>query len=121
MVGDLNGLMSGVETGVAEVGATLEAIARDDLTRRVEGDYAGAFDRLKQHTNAVTARLTEILAQLRQTSRGVKTATGEILTGANDLSERTTRAGGDDRRDLGRHGAACPYGNGERQARRLRQ
>ena len=87
----MNALMAGVENGVTEIGVTLEAIAGDDLTRRVDGEFAGAFDRLKRHTNAVTDRLTEIIAQLRQTSRGVKTATGEILTGANDLSERTTK------------------------------
>ena len=90
-VGNMNALMAGVENGVTEIGLTLEAIAGDDLTRRVDGDFAGAFGRLKQHTDAVTDRLTEIISQLRQTSRGVKTATGEILTGANDLSERTTK------------------------------
>ena len=34
---------------------------------------------------------TEIVGQLRETSRSLKTATGEILSGANDLSERTTK------------------------------
>ncbi|HTM79101.1 MAG TPA: methyl-accepting chemotaxis protein, partial [Devosia sp.] len=31
------------------------------------------------------------VTQLRETSRALKTATGEILSGANDLSERTTK------------------------------
>src|SRR5690606_10391998 len=51
----------------------------------------GAFARLKDDTNRVADRLTEIVSQLRTTSRSLKTATGEILSGANDLSERTTR------------------------------
>ena len=36
-------------------------------------------------------RLTDVVKQLRETSRSLKSATGEILAGANDLSERTTR------------------------------
>jgi methyl-accepting chemotaxis protein len=39
----------------------------------------------------VADKLTDIVGQLRDTSRTLKTATGEILSGANDLSERTTR------------------------------
>ncbi len=88
---NMNALMSGVEHGVTEIGTVLEAIARDDLTRRVTGEFQGAFDMLKHNANAVTDRLAEIIMQLRSTSRGVKTATSEILTGANDLSERTTK------------------------------
>src|SRR5690606_6077318 len=34
---------------------------------------------------------TAIVSQMRTTSRALKTATGEILAGANDLAERTTR------------------------------
>jgi len=36
-------------------------------------------------------KLTEVVGKLRGTSRTLKTATGEILSGANDLSERTTK------------------------------
>ena len=69
----------------------LAALAQTDLTQRMDGDYEGAFARLKDDTNAVADKLTEIVTQLRGTSRSLKTATGEILSGANDLSERTTK------------------------------
>jgi methyl-accepting chemotaxis protein len=57
----------------------------------VEGQYQGAFEQLKTDTNAVAEKLNEIVGQLKSTSRNLKTATGEILSGANDLSERTTK------------------------------
>jgi len=41
--------------------------------------------------NQSLMRLTDIVVSLRGTSRALKTATSEILSGANDLSERTTR------------------------------
>ncbi len=87
----VNGLVDTVERGLRETGEVLAALAKTDLTQRVEGEYQGSFLKLKQDTNAVADRLTEIVGRLRETSSGLKAATSEILTGANDLSERTTR------------------------------
>jgi len=87
----LNNLMEMVERGLGETGQVLAALADTNLTQRVTGTYQGAFDKLKTDTNAMADKLVEIVGQLKQTSRGVKSATGEILSGANDLSERTTK------------------------------
>jgi methyl-accepting chemotaxis protein len=87
----INNLVETVDRGLGETGRVLSALARTDLTHRVEGHYQGAFEQLKSDTNAVAEKLSEIVGQLKTTSRNLKTATGEILSGANDLSERTTR------------------------------
>jgi methyl-accepting chemotaxis protein len=87
----VNMLVETVDRGVSETGEVLAALAQTDLTQRVSGEYEGAFKRLKDDTNAVAEKLSVIVSQLRDTSRALKTATGEILSGANDLSERTTR------------------------------
>ena len=87
----LNGLVETVDRGLNESGEVLSALADANLNKRVEGHYEGAFARLKTNTNAVGDRLTEIVSRLRNTSRALKTATGEILSGTNDLAERTTR------------------------------
>jgi len=91
LAGSINNLVSTVERGLNETGDVLAALADTDLTRRVEGDYHGAFGKLKDDTNAVADKLAGIVGQLRETSRALKLATGEILSGANDLSERTTK------------------------------
>ncbi len=91
LAGSVNSLVGTVDRGLGETGEVLAALAQTDLTLRVHGQFGGAFARLKNDTNAVAERLTEIVGQLKQTSRGLKTATGEILSGANDLSERTTK------------------------------
>ncbi|WP_291421598.1 methyl-accepting chemotaxis protein [Devosia sp.] len=87
----VNGLVETVDRGVGETGVVLSALANTDLTHRMEGDYEGAFARLKSDVNAVADRLTDVVGELRTTSGTLKTATGEILSGANDLSERTTK------------------------------
>jgi methyl-accepting chemotaxis protein len=87
----VNTLVETVDTGITQTDVVLSALANTDLTTRVSGNHQGAFAKLQANTNAVADRLSEVVGQLRQTSSGVKTATGEILSGANDLSERTTK------------------------------
>ncbi|MBL8599910.1 MAG: HAMP domain-containing protein [Devosia sp.] len=86
-----NTLMETVDGGLRGAGDVLAALAAADISRRMEGDYRGAFGRLKDDTNAVVDKLTAIVGRLKKTSYDLKTATGEILAGANDLSERTTK------------------------------
>jgi methyl-accepting chemotaxis protein len=87
----INNLVETVDRGLGETGRVLSALAQTDLTHRVEGSYQGSFEQLKTDTNAVAEKLSEIVGQLKNTSRNLKTATSEILSGANDLSERTTK------------------------------
>jgi methyl-accepting chemotaxis protein len=87
----INSLIETVQRGLGETGVVLAGIAEADLTKRVQGQYVGEFGTLKDSTNAVADRLSQIVGQIKDTSRSLKTATGEILSGANDLSERTTK------------------------------
>jgi methyl-accepting chemotaxis protein len=91
LAGAVNTLMEMVDRGLVESGEVLSAAANADLTRRVTGNYEGAFLRLKDDTNSVADKLAEIVGRLKGTSGSLKLATGEILSGANDLSERTTK------------------------------
>jgi methyl-accepting chemotaxis protein len=91
LAGSVNNLVSTFNRGVSEIGDVLGAMANTDLTRRMTGDYEGAFARLKHDTNAVADKLSDVVQQLRHTSGALKSATSEILSGANDLSERTTK------------------------------
>ncbi|MBE7732966.1 methyl-accepting chemotaxis protein [Devosia faecipullorum] len=91
LAASVNGLVETVDQGVTETGSVLAALADMDLTQRMEGSYEGAFAQLKHHTNTVAETLGNVVSGLKTTSRALKTATGEILSGANDLSERTTK------------------------------
>ncbi|WP_424982210.1 methyl-accepting chemotaxis protein [Maritalea sp. S77] len=85
----VNRLVETVDRGINETGKVLSALADANLTVRMEGEYKGAFDQLKTDTNRVNAKLSDVIGQLRSTSRALKVATSEILAGANDLSSRT--------------------------------
>jgi methyl-accepting chemotaxis protein len=87
----VNSLVEVVDQSIGETGQVLSALAETDLTKRVTGNYEGALAQLKNDTNAVADNLTDVVTQLRGTSRALKSATGEILAGTNDLAERTTK------------------------------
>jgi len=91
LLGSINMLMETVDRGLAETGSVLSAMASADLSKRVSGEYHGAFARLTSDTNALADAFTEVVAKLQETSRALKVATGELLTGTNDLAQRTTR------------------------------
>ena len=91
LAGSVNLLVERVDAGLGATAKVLAAMAETDLTQRVEGEFSGAFGKLQTDTNRVAERLGEVMAHLRDTSGLLKTATGEILSGATDLSERTTK------------------------------
>ncbi len=88
---NFNGVLDTVGSALGEAGHVLSALAQTDLTQRMEGEYRGDFASLRDDTNLVGDKLTALVTQLRGTSHTLRNATGEILSGANDLAERTTR------------------------------
>ncbi|QQR36826.1 PAS domain S-box protein [Devosia oryziradicis] len=70
---------------------SLAKMAEGDLTGHIDTQFTGQYEQLRLSFNQSLGRLLDIVDGLQQTSRSLKTATSEILTGANDLSERTTR------------------------------
>ncbi|WP_137150610.1 methyl-accepting chemotaxis protein [Devosia sp. FKR38] len=76
---------------VAAVRAALLELAQGDLTQTIDTSFSAEFEDLRLALNDTVTRFADVVGQLRAVSRSVRSATGEILSGANDLSERTTR------------------------------
>ena len=70
---------------------SLARMANGDLGGRIDEQFTGQYEELRVAFNGSLEQMTAIVGRLRSTSRALKTATGEILSGANDLSERTTK------------------------------
>jgi methyl-accepting chemotaxis protein len=84
-----NALVEQVNHGLQSTQSVLQSLADADVTQRVEGQFRGVFSDLQHSTNAVAEKLSEIVGQLKLASSSLKTATGDILSGANDLSQRS--------------------------------
>lgn len=85
----LNALMQTSDIGLGEVNRVLGAIAKGDLTEKIETDYAGTFGELKTYCNDTTASLSDIIGEIRAAAETIFTASSEIASGNTDLSSRT--------------------------------
>ncbi|MEQ9121002.1 MAG: methyl-accepting chemotaxis protein, partial [Alphaproteobacteria bacterium] len=74
---------------VGEVADALSALAKGDQTRRVESNYGGLFEKLKNDANATSEQLGRIVSDIMGAAEEVSSAAAEISTGTTDLSNRT--------------------------------
>jgi methyl-accepting chemotaxis protein len=88
--GSLNRLVETVEAGLMGTVETLQTLARGDLTVRVTGRYEGAFAALQDGTNALADQLSQTLGQLVAAAAAMKSASGEITAGMDELDRRTS-------------------------------
>lgn len=91
LAASINRLVETVSGGLGATIAVLSALRNADLTQRTEGDFNGALAEIRDCMNSVSVTLGGIVASIRTTSGSLKAATNEILAGANDLSERSSR------------------------------
>ncbi len=85
----MNRLLDTVDRGLSDTVEVISAMAQGDLTRRIEGDYAGLFLRLKDDTNRMAEQMETIAGRISAVTGAVRGATREIATGISDLSVRT--------------------------------
>jgi methyl-accepting chemotaxis protein len=85
----INKLVETSERGMNDVAEVLKALADGDLTKQMDGDYQGLFAELKDSANTTSARLQEIVTQIREATDAINTAAREIASGNADLSSRT--------------------------------
>lgn len=85
----LNSLVSIADEVIGETVEMLDAMAHGDLTKRINSDYQGSFDKLKQDANATAEKLTEIIEKVSVSSNLVASGAEEISQGNADLSQRT--------------------------------
>ncbi len=105
LANSVNRLVSTFDRSMREIGAVLEALANTNLTVRMNGDYEGAFAKLKGDVNAVADRLTDVIRRLRLNVRQRACGAGAGRRGsserASDVRSRCSSTHTGDRRDTG--------------------
>ncbi len=85
----INRLLATFETNLGDLQALLAALARGDLSVRMEGELQGVFARMRDDANATVAQLGRIVTRIQQATSSLDTGVGEIVAGHHDLSQRT--------------------------------
>ncbi|WP_417584523.1 methyl-accepting chemotaxis protein [Pelagibacterium sp.] len=79
------------EAIIAILTKSLESMADGDLRGRIDQRFTGQYEALRQAYNKTLKQLVDIVSRMKSSSSAVKTATRELLMGANDLADRTTK------------------------------
>ena len=83
----VNRILDTTGSGINEVVSVMRSVSTGDLTNKVESDFEGVFDQLKQDVNATVNRLTDVISDIqRQTQAGAETAE-EVSGTAQDLGQ----------------------------------
>jgi len=89
LTANLNRLVETCASGMNDVARVLDAMAKGDLTQKIEAEYAGTFGQLKDDTNTTVERLKEVVGRIQEATEVINTAAQEISAGNADLSART--------------------------------
>ena len=85
----INDLAENVCAVAEDLASVLQSLSHGDLTRRIEKDYEGVFQRLKSDFNSTAEKLSDIVGRISQSTAAISEAAREVSAGSLDLSERT--------------------------------
>ncbi|RKE65990.1 methyl-accepting chemotaxis protein [Pseudorhodoplanes sinuspersici] len=85
----MNTLCENTAEVLGDMARMFGGLASGDLTQRITAQYQGMFGKLKDDANAMAARISETMAEIKSAAREVSNASSEISTSTTDLSQRT--------------------------------
>ncbi|MCM2290864.1 methyl-accepting chemotaxis protein [Allorhizobium sp. BGMRC 0089] len=88
---NINGLLSGVDKSVTEVGRIMGALAAGNLTQEMTGQFAGIFEELQANVNTTLSSLRDIIVEVRHKADAINGNSQQLSSAAGDLSQRTER------------------------------
>jgi methyl-accepting chemotaxis protein len=85
----INRLSGNIAAVTEDLATVLESLSRGDLTSRIDKQYEGVFQRLKDDFNGTVGRLSEIVQRIDHAAGSIAVGSREVADGSMDLSERT--------------------------------
>ncbi|MEQ8661399.1 MAG: methyl-accepting chemotaxis protein [Gammaproteobacteria bacterium] len=89
IVAGMNDLLAAVAQPLQEVKTVIEGFAAGDLTRRMNGEYAGEFAILREAVDASMNNLAATITRINSAAGNISTSADEISQGNQDLNQRT--------------------------------
>ena len=87
MMSGVNDIMDAIVAPIKEAGQVLQKMAQSNLTARMEGEYAGDFNEMKENLNNAVGALDNAMSQVNSSSQQVGNASQQISAGAQTLAE----------------------------------
>ncbi len=82
----MNELMDVNDRTISEIQRVFASVASGDLTARVEGEYQGAYQQLKNDANTMVSQLTDVIREVKNGAMVVATASSELISTNKNLN-----------------------------------
>ena len=90
VLGDaLNELVDVADCVVSDVSHLFDAWSQGDLSKTIDTEYSGEFERLKSDANTTVGKLSDVVVQIKSGADEISRGTKEISDGNSNLSKRT--------------------------------
>jgi methyl-accepting chemotaxis protein len=86
----INSMMETTQTIFTDVSRIMGGLATGDISQRIERDYQGVFDQVKQDANASFEELARIIGEVRTASDALSSAAGQVSATAQSLSQASS-------------------------------
>ena len=83
----LNGLIATSESGLEAVAGVMSAVAKGDLTQRVDGHFEGLFGRVQADVNGTLDQLSRVIAEVRTSADSLTGAAEQVSATSQSLSQ----------------------------------
>lgn len=87
----VNDLITSMDRCSLEILKVISGLSEGDLKARLQWEYKGRRGELRDGINGLCSKLSNAVEALESTSGSLKETTHQIMSGANDLSNRTTK------------------------------
>ena len=91
LVQGTNALLDAVAAPIDETAQVLDRMAARDLTARVQGRYAGDFDRIKGAINTAVTTLASAMEQVHVAAEQVMSASAQVAGGSQSLASGSSQ------------------------------
>ena len=83
----INSLLETTSVIFGDVGRVFGALSNGDLSQRIDRDYAGVFQQVKNDANATGEKLSEVMDEVRSAAEALTGAANQVSATAQSLSQ----------------------------------
>jgi len=83
----INEILETTSTGINDVVDVLRSLSQGNLTRRIEANYNGVFDQLKNDVNTTIERLTDVISKVYGNTDQSADAAQEVNSAAQEIGQ----------------------------------
>ena len=91
----MNSIVEAIIAPINEASVVLDKMAKGDFTKRMEGDYKGDYEIIKNNVNKVVDSLNQLLGQVTESTSELATAASQISSSTEEMaagaSEQTSQ------------------------------